>query len=263
LNTNSAHLLVFHGSRNQQYFKTISQLASLVRKQLELKTLDIIQKQIANLQSLTQITATITSQVLSPLVEVAVLEFGEVSLSQRIINFAQKAIALNYQRIKIIPVFLAAGVHVKEDIPLEIAIAKQKLNGSIALDLLDYVGSYSQLTDLIAQKFLPLANSGRILLAHGSRLDRGNVAIEEIGGKVNAINAYWTVPPDLTSAVELLVNQNKSAIFIVPYFLFVGRITEEITSQVATLQNKFPQTKLFLTQPLGATPELAQVIVSG
>jgi sirohydrochlorin cobaltochelatase len=263
--TYSAYLLVFHGSRNPQYTHSISQLANLVQKQLELQALEISQKEVTNLQNLqssTQTTATITAGIVIPLVGVAVLEFGEVSLGQRIIDFAQKAIALNYHRIKIIPVFLTAGVHVKEDIPQEIAIAKQKLDSRMAIELLNYVGSYPQLTDLLAQKFPPLANLGRILLAHGSRLDRGNIAIKEIGKKVNAINAYWTVTPDLNSTVELLVNQNKSAIVIVPYFLFVGRITEEITSQVATLQSKFPQTKLFLTQPLGATPELAQVIVS-
>jgi sirohydrochlorin cobaltochelatase len=265
LSTNSAYLLVFHGSRNQQYSLTISQLANLVQKQFELKALGISQQEIANLndlQSSTQTIATVTARIVTPIVEVAVLEFGEVSLAQRIIDFAQKAIALNYLQVKIIPVFLTAGVHVREDIPQAIAIAKPKLDSRIAIELLDYVGSYPQLTDLLVQKFPPLANLGKIILAHGSRLDRGNIAIEEIGKKVNAINAYWTVKPDLTSTVELLINQNKSAIVIVPYFLFVGRITEEITSQVAILQSKFPQTKFFLTQPLGATSELAQIIVN-
>jgi sirohydrochlorin cobaltochelatase len=265
LSTNSAYLLVFHGSRNQQYAQTISQLANLVQKQLELKALRTSQKEISNLDDLqnsNQTTTIITARIVTPIVEVAVLEFGEVSLAQRIVDFAQKAIALNYQRIKIIPVFLSAGVHVKEDLPREIASARQKLESKIVIELLDYVGSYPQLTDLLTQKLPHLANLGRIILAHGSRLDRGNIAVEEIGKKVNAINAYWTVPPDLNSTIELLINHNKSAIVIVPYFLFVGRITEEITSQVATLQSKFPQTKLFLTQPLGATPELAQVIVS-
>lgn len=259
MNTHSARLLIFHGSCNRQYWQTISQLASLVQKQLES---EILRSDGEAKEDGFSTVATITSPALSPLVEAAVLEFAEVSLSQSIINFAQKAISLNYQRIKIIPVFLSAGVHVREDIPLEITIAKQKLGSSITLELVDYVGSYPQLTALIAQKFASLETSGRILLAHGSRLTQGNVAIEQLGKKVNAINTYWTIQPDLTSAVEMLVNQNFLAITIVPYFLFVGKITEEINDLVVTLQNRFPQTKLFLTQPLGATPELARIIVN-
>ncbi|WP_144871997.1 sirohydrochlorin chelatase, partial [Hyella patelloides] len=187
--------------------------------------------QVAQLK--TKTTATTRYQSLLPLVEVAVLEFADVPLSQSIINFAQKAIAYHYQKVEIIPVFLSAGVHVREDIPLEIAQAKQKLGDTIvSLELLDYVGNYPQLTALITQKFTQIAAQGRILLAHGSRLSQGNVASEQLAKKVNAINTYWTVQPDLTSAVQLLVKQNISSIAIVPYFLFSGRITEAIAFQV-------------------------------
>ena len=260
----SARLLVFHGSRNQQYSILINQLADLVRDRLVLKNLTSYQTQQSVTLGTTRIkTRTIVatiSQTLKPLVEVAVLEFGKLTLAQKIVNFAQKAIALNYQRISIIPVFLAAGVHVREDIPQEIALARQKLGSSITIDLLDYIGNYSGLNTLVARQFARLA-SGRILLAHGSRLPQGNVASEQLGKAVNAKNAYWTVQPDLTSTVQLLVHQNLSSISIVPYFLFSGRITEAIASQVAQLQNQFPQTKLLLGQPLGATSALAQIIV--
>lgn len=276
MNNISARLLVFHGSRNQQYSLAISQLASLVKEQFAQhllispewqkgKTIDtenlkkVEHSPVAQLK--TKTTLTTSSQNLLPLVEMAVLEFTDVPLSQSIVNFAQKAIAYNYQKVEIIPVFLSAGVHVREDIPLEIAQAKQKLGETtISLELLDYVGNYPQLTALIAQQFTQIAAQRRILLAHGSRLSPGNVASEQLAKEVNATNAYWTVQPDLTSVVQSLVKQNISSIAIVPYFLFSGRITEAIAFQVTELQSKFPQTKLLLGQPLGATPKLAQII---
>lgn len=274
-----AYLLIFHGSRNQQYSQAIADLGNLVQKQLDssppwlkqtkladeclpqLKATTFTQapKETANQTSLSNVT--LTSLVSKPLVEVAVLEFGEMSLSQSIVCFAHKAIANNYAKIKIVPVFLTAGVHVQEDIPREIARAKQRVDHKIELELLNYVGNYPQIANLIKEKFA-FSTSGKILLAHGSRLSDGNVAVEHLAKQVNAINAYWTIQPDLSSVVELLVKQNFSSITIVPYFLFVGKITQEIRNQVIKLQNKFPQTKIFLTQPLGATTELAQMIIS-
>ena len=256
----SARLLVFHGSRNQQYSRVINQLADLIRDRLIVKNFTNYQtQQLVTFGATKTIVATIP-QTLKPLVDVAVLEFAQLTLAQKIVSFAQKAIALNYQRVSIVPVFLAAGVHVTEDIPQEVAVARQTIGSSITIELLDYVGNYNGLSNIVAKQFAPSA-SGRILLAHGSRLPQGNVASEQLGKAVNAKNAYWTGQPDLTSTVKLLVNQNLSSISIVPYFLFSGRITEAIASQVARLQNQFPQTKLLLGQPFGATSALAQIIV--
>ena len=234
---NSAYLLVFHGSRNPQYSLNLSRLADLVREQFWHTTNSI------------------------PLVEVAALEFADVPLSKNIIRFAHKAIAYNYQKVVIIPVFLSAGVHVREDIPQEVAEATEKLGDSIAISITDYISQSPQLTALIEQKFASVAaDCGRILLAHGSRLSQRNVSSEQLAKEVCAINAYWTVKPDLSSAVQLLANQNLSSIVIVPFFLFLGRITDAIALQVAELQTQFPQTKLLLQPPLGATTELARLI---
>ena len=265
LNNNFACLLVFHGSRNRQYSIAMSELVNLVRKQLARKSIitsNWQQKEIFRGGS--DLLATITyhteaDSITSPLVEAAALEFAEVSLAQSIVNFAQKAIAFNYRQVVIIPVFLSAGVHVKEDIPSGIAKAKDLLNDSIELQLLDYVGSYPQLTNLIEQQFARIGAEGRILLAHGSRLALGNVACKQLARKVHAINAYWTVSPDLASVVEQSSEQ-KSSIAIVPYFLFEGRITYAIAEKVAELQARFPQTKLLLDRPFGTSPLLARII---
>ena len=49
---------------------------------------------------------------------------------------------------------------------------------------------------------------------------------------------------------------------IVPYFLFVGRITDNISSQVLEMQKEFPDNRLLLDSPLGASRELALVMAS-
>ena len=265
LNTSSAHLLVFHGSRDRQYWTTISELGSLVTQQLcpIAPTFTVEGERLredSRSKSLKLATAEKSAIDRLPLVEVAALEFADVKLSEKMVCLAQVAIAKKYQRLTIVPVFLSAGVHVKEDIPQAIAQARQQLGNDIDLELLDYIGN-APLTALITEKFASVATDNRILLAHGSRLPQGNVKSEQLARRVKAKIAYWAVQPNLTSVVELLA-YNKSSIAIVPYFLFSGKITEAIASQVAQLQDRFPKSQLHLARPLGATPELAQVIAT-
>lgn len=256
MNISSAYLLVFHGSRDRQYRATISEVGSLLSQQL-----------CWNLTSLeysgSRAQQAIASKSLDklPLVDVAALEFADVELWEKIVSFAHTAIANKYSRLVIVPIFLSAGVHVREDIPHEIAIAKQKLPESIAIEMLDFIGNAS-FTALIEQKFAELAIDNRVLLAHGSRLPQGNDRSERLARRVNAKIAYWAIQPDLTSTVESLARQNQSNIAIVPYFLFSGRITKAIASLVAQLQVRFPKNQLYLASPLGATTELAQVIAT-
>lgn len=256
-------MLVFHGSRNKErYLANAVWLNNLVQKKLWQK--DSVNLDMSPISHKTAAKETSTiyevpSELTPHLVELALLEFAEVELSQQIVNFALKAIALNYQKIAVIPVFLSAGVHVTEDIPLAVAEAQQHLQ-SINIELKDYIGSSPDLVELIEGQFQRFNAEQRILLAHGSRLSQGNVAIEQLGKKANAIVAYWTIQPDLTSIVESIVDRGVSSITTVPYFLFPGKITKAIASLVKELQHKFPQIKMHYGEPLGATPELAEAI---
>lgn len=255
MDISSAYLLVFHGSRDRQYRSTISHLGSLLTQQLCSNTLAHTEYSRPRLPEATVIK-NVKNDV--PLVDVAALEFADESLWEKIVSFAHTAIAKKYHRLVIVPIFLSAGVHVREDIPDEIALAKQKLPDSIAIESLDFVGNAS-FTTLIEQKFAKIATDKRILLAHGSRLPQGNDRSEQLARTVDAKIAYWTIQPDLTSTIQSLA-QDRSTVAIVPYFLFSGRITEAIASQVAQLQARFPNNQLHLARPLGATTELAEVI---
>ena len=78
---------------------------------------------------------------------------------------------------------------------------------------------------------------------------------------MDAVNAYWSVPPDLTNVVRSLVSEDTDIIEIILYFLFPGKITQAIADRVGQLQAEFPQIDLILTQPLAETPELADMII--
>jgi sirohydrochlorin cobaltochelatase len=62
-----------------------------------------------------------------PLVGTACLEVGAVPLHQQIVAFSRRARAAGAQRVRLVPLFLLAGVHVMEDIPAEVEQARQGL----------------------------------------------------------------------------------------------------------------------------------------
>ncbi len=233
MNLSIAYLLVFHGSRYAVSAIAASRLAQSLTEKLPL-----------------------------PLVTTAALELAAIPLHQSILDFAQVAIAEGYQTIRIVPLFLSQGVHVREDIPAEIAQATTQLGTTINLELVSYLGGYPEMASLLAQQApkLPSLKTKRILLAHGSRLAAGNRPYESLAEQLDAVNAYWSVPPDLTKVVRSLVSENTEVISIILYFLFPGKITQAIADRVQQLQAEFPQTKLILTPPLADNPELADII---
>lgn len=198
----------------------------------------------------------------NPLVTTAALELAALPLHQNIIDFAQFAIADGYQKIQILPLFLSQGVHVREDLPAEIAQAQEQLGTTINLELLTELGGYPEIASLLAKQFTQIAppTATRILLAHGSRLAGGNRPYEALAAKLDAVNAYWSVPPDLSKTVRASISKNTDTIVIILYFLFPGKITQAIADQVKQLQVEFPRVNLMITPPLAATPELAEII---
>ncbi len=253
----SAYLLVFHGSRDPRPQIAGERLAYLIQQRLEsvihhTPQLSVVKQQPNSLALLNKTT--------SPLITTAVLELGKIPLNQSITKFALQAKQAGLKQVKILPMFLLAGVHVKEDIPTEIALAKKNLPGEIALELLPYLGSNDDLTTILTKKFAQFPTSARILLSHGSRRLGGNQPVKAIASSLNAAVAYWSVAPTLQEQVTALEAIGHQKIAILPYFLFNGGITEAIATQVQKLQTHFPHLQLLLGKPLGTTTELADLV---
>jgi sirohydrochlorin ferrochelatase len=261
----SAYLLVSHGSRDPRPQIAAERLASLVAQKLQQsKSLSqsSLNYQRDRFSEVAQSGAAILTKPIVPLVDTACLELAPVPLHVSIEIFAQKARALGLTRLQILPLFLLPGVHVKEDIPREMAIAHQAVRG-IELELRPYLGSQLNLINLLAQQLEPLPATAKILLSHGSRRLGGNQPCEEIASQLDALTAYWSLSPTLSEQITALSEKGAKNIAILPYFLFTGGITDAIAQQVQQLQSAFPHLKLFLGQPLGATEQLADAIVAG
>lgn len=234
-----AYLLVFHGSLDPRPQASLERLAELVS------------------QSQTRSEATSWAK---PMVGTASLELSPVPLHQQIKEFAVRALPFGYTNIQVVPLFLLPGVHVMEDIPTEVTLAQQALGQEAQIDLRPYLGNNPGLEHLLATQLAAIKAEAWILLAHGSRRAGSKQQVEAMATRLEAISAYWAVPPSLELRVQELVSAGHQQIGILPYFLFAGGITDAIAQSVAQLKVQFPSTDFRLAEPLGASPELADLI---
>lgn len=242
--TSSAYLLVFHGSRDPRPQQAIEILVQRVADRLG------------------------TDSTPKKQVGWAALELQPQPLHQQICQFAEIVLTHSIDRLQIIPLFLLPGVHVKEDIPAEVELARREIGTEFEISIRPYLGSYPSMAKQLT-KILETQSEidAWVLLSHGSRRPGGNQPIEEMTIQLQqqshkpVLPAYWSVPPNLETQIQVLVNSRYDRIGILPYFLFAGGITDAIAQSVDRLSSKFPQTQLHLAEPIGVSDELIEKII--
>ena len=271
----STYFLVSHGSRDPRPKLELQTLANLLSKQT---TLSKYFRQHNNI-------------LRYPMITTGVLELGAKPLHEQIEDFWQSIRALHISQIQIIPLFLLPGVHVTEDIPAEIQIFRERvkanatskivlheekshlklekkleINIPIKVNLYPYIGSHPKMVNLLATKMTSVTAEAWVIISHGSRRTESNEVVEKISQflssscKVLVCTAYWSVPPDLKSRVDILMKQGYKKIGILPYFLFNGGITDAIADTVNQLSQIYPTIQFHMTTPLGPTEELACLV---
>lgn len=244
----SAYLLVSHGSHDPRPEIAMQHLAEQLCNKIQSDLL-------------TMTTEVITSQLkCETLVGTAYLELNPEPLHQQIIKFGENALNSGCHSLKIQPLFLLPGVHVMEDIPAQVALAEQVIGQDIKIFLQPYLGCHPRLESLLAKELIATKAEAKILLAHGSRRSKGNVPVEAMAAKTGAVAAYLGVSPSLEARVQELVAAGSKSLMIIPYFLFPGGMMDAVSRKQEELKLQFPEVNFQLTEPLGASAELVELI---
>ncbi|MEM6521095.1 MAG: sirohydrochlorin chelatase [Cyanobacteria bacterium P01_C01_bin.70] len=278
----TAYLLVSHGSADPRHQAGLARLAQGMRQHLrrwsrreqtaDKSTLPHSQEPVntvlpSSLPPLSTIqTLPFRSRPQAPaldlspfLVGTATLEAAKTSLAEQIATFAQGALLQGADQVVIVPLFLLAGVHVREDLPAEIAAAQMQLPANLQLSCLPYLGSHGQFKQYVAARLAKTKANRCVLLAHGSSRTAGNQVIQQLGKLLDTDVAFWSVPPDLETQVYNLMQQGCQHITIAPFFLFPGGITDAITRRTEQIAEHLPKLSLRLLSPLGTSSDLGKV----
>ena len=144
------------------------------------------------------------------------------------------------------------------DIPAAISQLQTQFP-QLTIKLLPYLGADNRLAPFLAQQFAPYPHSQRILLAHGSRRTGANPTIDQLAQTLHAQTAYWATEPSLQDTIQTIASTAHS-VYILPYFLFSGRIPAAIADQLPALQSQYPHLQLQLGKPFGTELPCAQAI---
>jgi sirohydrochlorin cobaltochelatase len=181
------------------------------------------------------------------LLGMAYLELAELPIVEQLVLFAHQAIQQGCRRVRVLPLFLAPGVHVLEDLPQAIHQAQTELSDRSQLELLPYLGANADLLKILKNQSQQLPKN-QILLAHGSQQVPAQKFLASLAMDLNATPAYWSVNPHLPEQVSKLAAEKTTEIGILPYFLFPGRISAAITVTINELQSLFPDIQFRFTQ---------------
>ena len=111
-------LVLAHGSRKNETEETMEKIVGFVREELE-----------------------------TELIEIGYMEFRSVNLESGLLNLIEKGA----NDIKVVPYFLFEGMHIKEDIPTEIAAFKKK-HPDIAVTLGKTLGVDKRIANVLADR---------------------------------------------------------------------------------------------------------------
>lgn len=112
---------------------------------------------------------------------------------------------------------------------------------------------------------------GLVLVDHGSRRDEANAVVSIVADQVREYGEPDLVvryahmelaSPTLDDAIDACVAQGVAVIVVVPYFLAPGRhASRDIPAAVAEAAKRHPSIPMRVTDPLGAHPLLAEIVL--
>ncbi len=190
------------------------------------------------------------------------LEFSERLLDEQIATHARTG-----QRFVLLPLFLAPGIHVEED--LNAALIRARVaHPQVTFLRTPALGEHEAIESILVDRARRILgrideHSAVVVLAHGSRREEANSLLQDIadgvwenlGGPL-VTAAFWKIQPDLRATLRELAHQGVRRVLILPHFLFEGSITDRIELEVARLAGDFPKLDLRLDSVLGADNRL-------
>jgi sirohydrochlorin cobaltochelatase len=221
-----AYLLVAHGSRDPYFAQSVNRVAAACARSI------------------------------SGTVGAAYLELAATSLTNQIIVFAQQ---LGCQELRILPLFLAPGVHSSIDLPAAIQEAQAELKSSCQLVLLAPLGNSMA---SILQPIRDTLPTDTVFLAHGSR-HAGDFLLD-LAAELQAAPAFWAIfpptAPEATLAHRVTDFSESAEIGVLLYFLFPGKTSTAIETAISELKLRFPHSHIRSTALLGEEPTVIEKI---
>jgi sirohydrochlorin cobaltochelatase len=197
-----------------------------------------------------------------------------VELARPFLADALDSWAQRMQEVIVVPIFLFAAGHAKNDIPLAISQARSKYP-HVRFRAARALGVHPNLVEIANARIQAIepgdsdpATTAVVVVGRGASDPDANgdfcklVRLLSEGSKFG-----WVVPsfigvtkPLFKDAIELAARYRPNRILVVPYFLFGGRLLRQLESQVQDFSQRYPWIKTEIGQPLGVHEKLLSLV---
>ncbi|MEH7110041.1 sirohydrochlorin chelatase, partial [Bacillus sp. JJ1764] len=181
-----------------------------------------------------------------PIQEISFLELAEPTIAEGF----RRCVERGATEITVVPLFLLAAAHIKEDIPKalnEISMLFPK----VSFQITDPFGIQDCLLDGLAELIKDTAgevseNDSVLIVGRGSSDPAIQLAFDQIANclqcrldaKRISVCFLAACRPTLTEGLERLTEETSERIIVVPYLLFSGLLLNEVQQKVRRLQKQ-------------------------
>lgn len=184
------------------------------------------------------------------------------------------AMAKRNHRVIVAPLFLFGAGHLKNDIPLALAAARERYPG-VSFIATRELGVHPELIELAFQRASSLlpneparSKTAVVMVGRGSSDPDANgdfCKLVRLFGEGRSFT--WVLPsfigitrPTFEEAIELAARSRPDHILIVPYFLFAGRLLSKLQDQLAAFSARTPWIRASLAPCLGVDDKVLAVL---
>jgi sirohydrochlorin cobaltochelatase len=198
----------------------------------------------------------------------AYVELAEPSLAD-----GMDAIARSNDRVIIVPCFLFAAGHVKNDIPLALAAARQKFRG-VKFEAGRVLGVHPTMAELAFERAFERSDAEDMKGTAIVMVGRGASDPDANGDFFKLVRLFsegrgfkWVAPcfigitePKFEETIELVARARPERVIVVPYLLFGGRLIAGLEEQVREFARRYPWISVRLAPHLGVHPKLLEMM---
>jgi sirohydrochlorin ferrochelatase/(2Fe-2S) ferredoxin len=200
--------------------------------------------------------------------------WGYVELAEPALSDALRDLARRADHVVVLPLFLFAAGHVKNDLPLALHAARREFP-AVRFTPVRALGVHPALAELAFERAqAALAESpdspktAVLVVGRGSSDPDANGDFCKIVRLIAEGRSFsWVLPcfigitkPLFEDAVELVARARPDRIVVVPYFLFGGRLITKLRAEVAAFRQRYPWIRVELAAHLGTDERLLELM---
>jgi len=196
-----------------------------------------------------------------------------VELAAPALADALSQVASDHARVVVVPCFLFAAGHAKNDIPLALAMARAKFP-AVIFEAARVLGVHPALAALAFERAAAASDlsdpkrTALVVVGRGASDPDANgdfYKLVRLIGEGRGLG--WVVPtfigitgPLFEESLELVARARPERIVVAPYLLFGGRLVGRLGEQLRAFNQRYPWIATGLADHLGIHPSLLEVI---